>query len=574
MNTESASEATEQDVLALLAQAHAAFEHDEIDRARELLRQAVDLAESEENVPAVAAAKLQFGILERHVGEYAEALRLLTESLTINEELDDTAGIARTCSYLGLVFKAVGQYAGALDYLLRALDLYSELDDTMGVAQATANIGKIHEATGDFDHALDYLRRSTDIYRSTGDRIMLAFMLGSIGSVHANAGNFDLALERYTEALQIFEETGNGDGIAIACMFIASTLLDQDDVSGARTFLERADTVPLVDPRMVIEREETRAGILTAENDLEGAKATLENMLALSVQIGARQNESEAHMKLRDLARKRGDLDAYVEHNDAYLTLKERLAGADTQRQVALQTKERELAVERQKRVQERAILYSTLPRHVADRVLRGESVSGDNCEEATVLFLDVVGFTEMSSNIPPGHVVRLLDAIFSRCDLVCNRHGLTKIKTIGDSYMAVAGVPEALDGHASKAAHAAVDLLTELNSLEISMPAELGDTSWVNDIERIDVRIGMHSGPVVAGIIGSERLQYDVWGDTVNVASRMESTGQPGFIQVSDVFASLLDPSAWSLIPREPIEIKGKGLMQTYWLNQQQDHS
>ena len=567
MTTGHPSEASATDVRELLAQAQTAFERDDIDQARGILLQASSIAERSEDLPGLAAVKLKHGIVERHVGEYAESLRLLTESLTINEQLDDAAGIARTCSYLGLVFKAVGQYAGALDYLLRALDLHTELEDHEGVAQTTANIGKIHEATGDFEHALDYLRRSTDIYRTLGNSMMVGFMLGSLGSVHANAGNLSLAIERYTEALQLFEEAESGEGIAIACMFIASTLLDQDDVSGARTFLDRADSVNLVDPRMIIEREETRAGILTAENDLEGAQATLQKMLDLSIQIGARQNESEAHMKLRDLARKRGDLDAYVEHNDAYLALKERLAGADTQRQVALQTKERELAVERQKREQERAILYSTLPRHVADRVLRGETVSGDHFDEATVLFLDVVGFTEMSSHIPPGHVVRLLDVIFSRCDLVCNRHGLTKIKTIGDSYMAVAGVPESLDDHALKAVQAAVDLLTELRTLEISMPANLGDTSWVNDIDEIDVRIGLHCGPVVAGIIGSDRMQYDVWGDTVNVASRMESTGQPGQIQISNDLAILLDHNAWELVPRDPIQIKGKGLMHTFWV-------
>ena len=271
MSSSSTHEATDSDVRELLTQAQEAFEADEIDRTREILSKAEAIAEEQNDQPALAAVKLKNGIVERHVGEYAEALRHLTECLTINEELDDTAGIARACSYLGLVFKAVGQYAGALDYLLRSLDLSSELDDTEGVAQATANIGKIHEATGDFDHALDYLRRATDIYRKLDHPMMVAFMLGSLGSVHSNAGNVDLALERYTEALKLFEENEYGEGIAIACMFIASTLLQQEDISGARTFLERADGVTLVDPRMVIEREETRAGILTAEKDLDGA---------------------------------------------------------------------------------------------------------------------------------------------------------------------------------------------------------------------------------------------------------------------------------------------------------------
>jgi class 3 adenylate cyclase len=204
------------------------------------------------------------------------------------------------------------------------------------------------------------------------------------------------------------------------------------------------------------------------------------------------------------------------------------------------------------------------------------------------VLFLDIVGFTRISDRIPPGHVVHLLEQIFTTLDAVCERHGVMKIKTIGDSYMAVAfsntedQTPK--NGHVVSAAQCAVEMLAALNTLEVTMPPDLGDTSWTNTIDDINVRIGLHCGPVTAGVIGTQRLQYDVWGDTVNVASRMESHGEPGRIHVSEAFASALlsegggqraegkrngsvTSESLTIFNRGQISIKGKGEMTTYWL-------
>jgi len=143
------------------------------------------------------------------------------------------------------------------------------------------------------------------------------------------------------------------------------------------------------------------------------------------------------------------------------------------------------------------------------------------------------------------------LSEIFKVCDEVCKQHGLTKIKTIGDSYMAVAGVPEPLNDHATQAARAAISMVRGLKSA--GKPA---------------VRVGLHCGPLVAGIVGEERLQYDVWGDTVNVASRMESTGEPGRIHVSQAFAQALSGREGDgLRERGTLVVKGKGQMKTYWL-------
>jgi len=185
------------------------------------------------------------------------------------------------------------------------------------------------------------------------------------------------------------------------------------------------------------------------------------------------------------------------------------------------------------------------------------------------VIFLDIVGFTTISDRIPSGHVVHLLEQIFTTLDAVCGKHNVVKIKTIGDSYMAVSFE------NVVNAASCALDMISSLDALEITMPPALGDTSWTKDVGDIKVRIGIHCGPVTAGVIGTQRMQYDVWGDTVNVASRMESTSEPGKIHISEAFATLLPATSsgdsaerpFQVMERGTMEIKGKGMMKTYWL-------
>jgi class 3 adenylate cyclase len=267
----------------------------------------------------------------------------------------------------------------------------------------------------------------------------------------------------------------------------------------------------------------------------------------LARDAGLRSNSANVHAKLRDLARQRNDFDAYIEHNNEYTRITEEIRGADAKLKIAMQAKEREIAEREKEHAKHLAVLHSTLPKHIADRVARGEVVN-DQHDNVAVLFVDLVGFTTMSAEMDPSDVVLLLENIFGVCDRVMNTHNMMKIKTIGDSYMAVAF------DRVESAADAALALIHEITS--------------------VPIRIGIHCGPVVAGIIGKERLQYDVWGDTVNVASRMESTSEPGRIQVSEAFARSLDAALGGMTSqgvvltlRGDIHIKGKGPMKTYWL-------
>jgi len=199
-------------------------------------------------------------------------------------------------------------------------------------------------------------------------------------------------------------------------------------------------------------------------------------------------------------------------------------------------------------------LLLNVLPASVADRLKRGSSMVADRHEAASVLFADIVSFTAFAEQTAPERVVELLGRVFETLDDLTARHGLEKIKTLGDGYMAVAGVPQPRADHARAAAAMAVEI-------EPALRKEL-EADWPS----LHVRVGIASGPLVAGVIGSRRFSYDLWGDTVNTAARMAGLAEPGSVVVADSTASLLDGAA-TLEARGETEVKGKGPMKVWHL-------
>ncbi|MCE8527311.1 adenylate/guanylate cyclase domain-containing protein [Ruegeria pomeroyi] len=203
------------------------------------------------------------------------------------------------------------------------------------------------------------------------------------------------------------------------------------------------------------------------------------------------------------------------------------------------------------------ALLYNLLPTEIAARLKDApDQTIADSLDHTAILFADIVDFTPRSARMTPEDLVSFLNRIFSTFDELAAKHGLEKIKTIGDAYMVAAGLPHPIDRPVHRVAEMAFDMLDALRDLS----AELNDP--------IDIRIGLHAGPVVAGVIGHQKLFYDVWGDTVNTASRMESHGQPGRIQVTAAAREALK-DAYDFEPRGAVEIKGIGRLETWWLAQ-----
>jgi guanylate cyclase len=209
--------------------------------------------------------------------------------------------------------------------------------------------------------------------------------------------------------------------------------------------------------------------------------------------------------------------------------------------------------IEKEKHRAER-LLLNVLPAPIAERLKQGEATIADRYESVTVLFADIAGFTPLAAKLNAHDVVVVLDEIFSAFDAIADRHALEKIKTIGDAYMLVGGLPQRAEDHAQRVARAALEMCGFIERFA----AERGFA--------ITMRIGIHSGDVVAGVIGRRKFSYDLWGDTVNTASRMESHGAPGRVHVSEATRARLD-GEFHCSERGSIAVKGKGEMRTFWV-------
>ncbi|MBZ8179956.1 adenylate/guanylate cyclase domain-containing protein [Oscillatoria salina] len=217
------------------------------------------------------------------------------------------------------------------------------------------------------------------------------------------------------------------------------------------------------------------------------------------------------------------------------------------------QRKRTEAALKLEKRKTE-GLLLNILPQAIAKRLKQKPSLIADTFEEVTILFADLVNFTQLASRVYPQQLISTLNNIFSTFDRLTEKHGLEKIKTIGDAYMVVGGVPTAKPNHAEAIAQMALDMQQVMNQFNAA------------HVTNLNIRIGINTGSVIAGVIGTKKFAYDLWGDAVNTASRMESHGIPGTIQVSQTTYALLRDK-FLFEERGAIEVKGKGTMKTYLL-------
>lgn len=200
-------------------------------------------------------------------------------------------------------------------------------------------------------------------------------------------------------------------------------------------------------------------------------------------------------------------------------------------------------------------LLLNILPQSIANRMKQGETTIADNHPDVTVMIADLVGFTSLSAHIGPEQIVQLLNEIFSAFDLLVEKHGLEKIKTIGDAYMVAGGILFSKTGHAEACAELALDMQEEIERLNREY-----DTS-------VQLRIGICTGPVVAGVIGRGRFAYDLWGETVNLACRLESMGEAGKIQIAEsTYERLKDK--YQFAPKHRLDVKGYDHVSACWLD------
>jgi len=510
-------------------------------KALEYCSNAILIYEEIGNKEGVAGNLSSIGLVYRILSDYPKALEYYSKALHIDEEFGNNGGIASNLGKIGVVYRKLSDYHKAIEYYSKSLHILEEIGNKNGIAINLGNIGNVYENLGDYPKALEYISKALHINEDIGNKRGIAINLGNIGSVYFSLSDYTKALEYYSKALHINEETGNKDGVATNLGNIGIVYATKES-----TYYDAKKAEEYLRKLLLLAQE------IGAKNLIKSAYETLHTL---------RLNEEQFEEAL-EFYKKSVEIEKEIQSEEAINTAQK----FDQRRKLEEDEKARQLKLARFQ--EQEKILHNILPVKIADRILNQETFIADHFQSVSVLFMDIVGFTKLASIAPPKQLVFLLDAIFQKADEVVENFGLEKIKTIGDGYLAVANVTSPLENHQKVTAQAALQLLETMRDFVVNIPSDLGDTDWIKDMKDIEIRIGIHTGEVVAGIIGKNKYTYDLWGDAVNIASRMESNSEPGRIHISEEFAKSIESyQEFSLIPRGEITIKGKGNMNTFWL-------
>jgi len=409
-------------------------------------------------------------------GSYTEGFHMLDEVTAKMQELGDDNGLARAFASYAWVRKTTGDFPRAQENFLRARELFARTNDLPGVASTHTHVGSINGMNGNYLDSLKEIGAALSIYEQLGDAVGIASSKGNIGTIYITINDPDRALKAFDEALALHIANGDLRFQAITISNIAFVYIQRKQFDKAIEHLNRALDlrIQLSDPiavaetrgnlgevyqlagmndeakRILNDLDESispnpifridiavaRAKLLANDGDLESARSKLLQALHTAEELVIPTRCINIHLELRDIAQRQNDLAAYIEHNAAYLKLTEETSGARVAREIITIEKEQELTQANRELDQHRSVLHSTLPKHIADRVVRGEQVT-DHIDDAAVFFLDIVGFTTLSSALTSQQVAALLDAVFAACDTACTKNNITRIKTIGDSYLA-----------------------------------------------------------------------------------------------------------------------------------------
>ena len=498
--------------------------------------------------------------------DYDGAIAAFDQALAILEPLNNKEMIARIANNMGVVYHTKADYPNALFWYRRSLEAREEYGDLMGVARVSGNIGILYSSLGDNNRAREYYERSLGISIQQNDAEGIGRSTVALGNMHVRIGDLDKAASQLLQGMQQCKKLGLEREYLTAASSLAAVLHQQGKFQEAINLVDASMPAAV---SMGLKREELLLSIARALSSykVSGEKNTisaLEDLVGQAKALALANEEKDIYKELYSIYKEQHDIHRALLYHEEWVEARDRIATDERQRQLVLLEAEQRLREERQRIEEHQRLLYNMLPAPIAKRLLKGEKEIADSFDNISVLFTDIVGFTHRAANMEVEELLGLLNGLFSQFDQVMRHHGVTKIKTIGDAYMAIAGAPDILDPHeaAKRIANAALELV-QLSA-------------------GFDIRIGIHTGPAVAGVIGTERMVWDIWGDAVNVAARIEQTSSAGRIQISDQFARILSNHASPILDgtdivihaepflmrmRGTIEVKGKGEMKTFWL-------
>ena len=440
----------------------------------------------------------------------------------------------------------------ALEHAIKAFDLALKGGSEGDIAAAKVEVAFMYLENGDYEQASRTATDALALSEACGFDTGQVRCHRTLGLIHQSRGHLELALEHFTRTIALTDRTGITYGKCQSRHGLADVLIQAGRLHEARSRLEEAcllgealdDETPLFRSRLRL----ARVMLLLDEHDR--ARDMFQEILARCGTSRHLEFAIEAHKGLAETSEKRGDTATALQHLRDSSALEVQIRKQEAlERMRHVEWVIQATSVQRELELSSR-ILEDTLPASIVAEIKQHGHARPILHPDATVLFTDLVGFTKVAEHLGPEDLVASLDALFGAFDAISSRRGIEKIKTIGDAYMACAGVPEYRPNHPAIAVLAALEMREVVRDLARETPA--GRPAW-------GIRIGLHTGSVLAGVIGKTKLAYDIWGDAVNTASRMESSGVPDHINVSEAVASRIEPY-FVVERRGKVQAKNKG--------------
>lgn len=559
-----------------------------------------------------AATLNLLGALYLKKNDIDKAKEYYESALELYIKLNDKNGIPKIYNNLGIIYKKKANYQKALEYYLESLKIHEEAQNKPMMASSYNNIAILYKQLVKNDLALEYYSKSMQLNKEMNNKHGLSLSYNNIAALYFSEGKYELALEYYSYSLVIRRELNDKEGIAIQLKNIADLKRKMGNNSDAIRLLDEAISLrkELRDNELFLDIYTILIEIYMNLNDFEKAKQYLslgEKEVSISkdkeaikgfYKTASTVNEKSGKFKeALDYYRKFYDLDKSI-YNE---TLNEQFAQMQTKYETEKKDKENELlkkqteiqkltlqrqsivlicsligiafliifaivsysryiekkkdneiiAIEKEK---SEKLLLNILPESVAKDLKENGQTLPKTFENVTVFFSDIVTFTDISSKLDPNIVIGELNELFTAFDDIIEKNNCERIKTIGDAYLAVCGMPEENPNHAENMISAAIEIIQFLSKRN-----EENSLKW-------QVRIGIHSGKVVGGVVGVKKYIYDVFGDTINTCSRMETNSLPMKINVSEE-TFCLAKNKFKFTERNLQEVKGKGLVKMYFV-------
>lgn len=530
----------------------------------------IDIATKKDSTQYLFDAYMQKGNALRLKSDLSLALQsfLKATELAIKNS-NESEMLALSNITIADVYSIMGNHENSVDYYKKGIDKLREIQsDSIKLASALLNAGDEFFNAAKYEEAMSYFYESSLISNKIGFKAGIAYNLGNIGMVYAKQGKHTLARANIDEAIKILESEKDYYPIAVYLEFIADIYLDQNKPVLAEIYAQRSLELS--------KKYQLKEQISTASLKLSNIYKLLNNaelaLFHLNEHLVYKDSVSNittfqkiANLRTEfEVEKKQVELDLLAEKQQtqkliaissiAGLVLMGLLAFGLFRRNNYIKKTSKIIAEERQK---SDGLLLNLLPEEAAEELKLKGKVTSKNFEMVTVLFTDFKDFTKIAEGLSPEKLVASVDFYFSKFDEILEKYDLEKIKTIGDSYMCAGGLPLPDEHHAKKVAEAALEILNFVRDAKKKYS--------VDDV-RYDIRIGIHSGPVVAGVVGKNKFAYDIWGDTVNIASRIESACEVGKINISESTYKLIK-DLFSFEKRGEIAVKNRAAINMYYL-------